>query len=79
MEWYGLFLAKNIPYRLYISSIIFFLSVACSVTVNTIENVGVMLHRTAITSYFKPFASVSICVFICIHFRHPWVKNLCNI
>lgn len=78
MEWYGLFLAKNIPYRLYISLIIFF-SVACSVTVNTIENVGVMLHRPAITSYFKPFASVSICVFICIYFRHPWVKNLSNI
>lgn len=74
MEWYGLFLAKNIPYRLYISSIIFFLSLV--VTVNTIENVGVMLHRTAITSYFKPFASVSI---LCLHlysFSTPLGKKL---
>ena len=76
MECYGLFLAKNIPYRLYICSIIF-VSVACSVTVNTKENVGVMLHRPAITSYFKPCASVSICVFICIHFSTPLGKKTC--
>lgn len=45
-------------------------------TVNTNENVGVMLHRTAITSFFQAFC---FCVDLCLHlysFSTPLGKKL---